>query len=152
MPNPITNLPGYHTVRDLVPDGSFLRCTELWRFTLEYYRDDCDALRRRMVLELTPDRQAPVPDIVVVIMDSPVRIRFPDSSEILGLAFENIRDRDWEDSKWRVYDYEMSGFEVYCSSIRFERRKSTEHGASRNGGPATRSADSGAGGGPPSVS
>jgi hypothetical protein len=152
MPNPITSLPGYEAVRDLIPDGSFLSCTELWRFTLEHYRDECDALQRRMILELTPDKQAPVPDRVAVIMDSPVRIRFPDSSDILGLAFEDIRERGWEDSKWRVYDYEMSGLEPYCSSIRFERRTSTEQATLPNGGPAMRPGNSGAGGGSPSVS
>jgi len=153
MANPITNLPGYEAVQDLVPDGSFLNCTELWRFALEHYRDECDVLQRRMVLELTPDKQAPVPDRVAVVMASPVRVRLPDySSEILGLAFEDIRDRGWEDSKWRVYDYEMSGFELYCSSIRFERRKSAEPAASPNGGPAEPLGSSSVGGGPPSVS
>jgi hypothetical protein len=153
-PAPISSFPGYEDVADLIPDGSFLRCTDLWRMTLEHYRDELGALNRRLVLELTSDRQTPTTERVAVIMESPVQIRLPDptSCSILGLAMEDVRERGWEETKWRVYDYEMSGLDLFCTTIRFERRKDTEPGASPNGGPGRRLGNSEAGGGPPSVS
>ena len=130
--NPITSLPGYEDVRDLIPDGLFLHCTDIWRLSLEHYRNDLDDLRRRMVLELVADIQDCGSDRVAVIMDSPSQISFPASWQILGLAFEELRSRGLEGLRWRAYDYEMSGFELYCVSIRLERRKGTEPDAGGN--------------------
>lgn len=125
-PSAIASLPGYDSVRDLIPDGLFLHCTDLWRLTLEFYRDDLYELRRRMVLELVPDVHDASADRVAVIMEVPTQISFPESWQILGLDLEDVRDRGMEGVRWRAYDYEMSGFEVYCSSIRLERRRNTE--------------------------
>jgi hypothetical protein len=150
-PRTIPGLPGYEDVRDLIPDGLFLHCTDVWRLSLEFYRDDIDGLRRRMVLELVQDVEDSSADRVAVIMEAPSQISFPDSWQILGLAFEDIRGRGMEGLRWRAYDYEMSGFEAYCSSVRLERRRSTEPGAPPNGGPASPLANSSAGSGPPSV-
>ncbi len=135
-PTAITGFPGYETVQDLIPDGLFLHCTDVWRLSLEHYSDDLGELSRRMVLELARDVQDPDADRLALIMESPAQISFPDSWQILGLDVEDVRDRGWEGLRWRVYDYEMSGFEFYCASIRFERRKSTEPCAAPNGGPA----------------
>ena len=151
-PRTIPTLPGYEDVRDLIPDGLFLHCTDIWRLSLEFYRDDIDGLRRRMVLELVRDVEDSSADCVAVIMEAPTQISFPDSWQILGLAFEDISGRGMEGLRWRAYDYEMSGFEVYCSRVRLERRTHTEPGASPNGGPAAPLDNSGVGGGPPSVS
>jgi hypothetical protein len=120
--------------------------------SLEFYRDNIDELRRRMVLELVRDVKDPSTDGVAVIMETPSQISFPDSWQILGLAFEDIRGRGMEGLRWRAYDYEMSGFEAYCSSVRLERRRSTEIGASPDGNPGMRSADSGVTEGPSTVS
>jgi hypothetical protein len=150
-PRTIPSLPGYEDVRDLIPEGMFLHCTDVWRLSLEFYRDDIDGLKRRMVLELVRDVQNSSADRVAVIMEVPTQISLPDSWQILGLDFEDIRDRGMEDVRWRAYDYEMSGFEVYCSSIRLERRRNTEPCAPPNGGPATPFDNSGAAEGPPSV-
>ena len=124
-PNIITTLPGYENVRELIPDGLFLHCTDVWRLNLEHYRGECDELRRHMVLELVPDINDCSTDRVVVVMESPTRISFPDTWQILGLDMEDIRDRGMEGIRWRVYDYEMSGFELYCGAIRLERRQDT---------------------------
>lgn len=147
----IPSLPGYENVRDLIPEGLFLHCTDIWRLSLEFYRDDIDGLRRRMVLELMRDVQDSCADRVAVIMEAPTQISFPDSWQILGLDFEDVRDRGMEGLRWRAYDYEMSGFEVYCSSIRLERRTNTEPCAAPNGGPAASFDNPGAPAGPPSV-
>lgn len=120
----ILGIPGYEEVRDLIPGGSFLHCTEIWRLALEFYRDDLEELRRRMVLELVADLQDSISDRVAVVMEAPTQIVYPDSWQILGLDFEGVADRGMEAIRWRVYDYEMSGFSVYCSSIRLERRRS----------------------------
>jgi len=122
----IINCPGYEAVQDLLPDGSFRRCTDIWRLKLEYYRDEAEELKQRMVLELTHDRLDRSADRVALIMESPAEICFPDDTQILGLDVEDIRERGLEKFCWRVYDYEMGGFELYCVSIRFERRKNTE--------------------------
>lgn len=79
-----------------------------------------------MVLELVADIRDCASDRVAAVMESPSQITFPDSWQILGLAFEDIRNRGLEGLRWRVFDYEMSGFELYCGSIRLERRKGTE--------------------------
>lgn len=123
--NTITSLPGYEDVRDLIPEGLFLHCTNVWRLSIEHYCDDQNELRRRMVLELVRDLKDGGADRVVVVMESPSKISFPDSWQILGLDIEDIRDRGMEGIRWRVYDYEMSGFELYCSAIRLERRRET---------------------------
>jgi hypothetical protein len=125
-PSTILGIPGYEDVSDLIPDGLFLQCTDIWRLSLEFYSDEIDGLKRRMVLELVRDVEDPSADRVAVIMEAPSQISFPDSWQILGLAFEDIRDRGMEGIRWRVYDYEMSGYEVLCSSVRFERRRNTE--------------------------
>ncbi len=148
----IPSLPGYEAVRDLIPEGVFLHCTDVWRLSLEFYRDEVEGLRRRMVLELMRDVHDSRADRVAVIMEGPSQISFPDAWQILGLDFEDIRDRGMEGLRWRAYDYEMSGFEVYCSSVRFERRTITEPCAPPNGGPATRLGSLGVTEGPPSVS
>lgn len=139
-PRTIPSLPGYAGVRDLLTDGTFSRCTDVWRLALEYYRDELDELRRRMVLELVFAVQNSSSDRVAVIMETPVQVSFPDSWQILGLDFEDVRDRGMEGIRWRAYDYEMSGFEVYCSSIRLERRRNTEPCSAANAGepPASR--------------
>lgn len=72
-------------------------------------------------------------------MESPAQISFPESWQILGLDFVDIRDRGMEGLYWRAYDYEMSGFEAYCSSIRFERRSNTEPDSPANGSQPIRS-------------
>ena len=130
----IPNLPGYEDVRDLIPGGTFMDCTDIWRLSLEFYRDDIEGVRRRMVLELVRDIQDSSADRVCVIMEAPSQISFPDSWQILGLDFEDIRDRGMEGLRWRAYDYEMSGFVTYCSSVRLERRTNTEHVVGGNGG------------------
>jgi hypothetical protein len=124
-PDVITSLQGYEDVQDLVPDGLFLHCTDIWRFSLEHYRDEFDELKRRLVLELARNIQNAHSDTVAIIMESPTQISFPDSWQILGLDVEDIRDRGLEGLRWRVYDYEMSGFQLYCASIRLERRKNS---------------------------
>ena len=40
----IPNLPGYEDVRDLIPGGTFMHCTDIWRLSLEFYRDDIEGL------------------------------------------------------------------------------------------------------------
>ena len=125
-PRTIPRLPGYEEVRDLIPEGSFLHYTALWRMAVEFYRDHLVELRRRMVLELVADLQDATGDRVAVILEAPTQISFPDSWQILGLDFEDIRDRGMEGISWLAYDYEESGFEVYCSSVRLERRRWTE--------------------------
>ncbi len=87
-----------------------------------------------MVLELMADVQNSNSDRVAVIMEVPTQIAFPDSWQILGLDFEDVRDRGMEGVRWRAYDYEMSGFEVYCSAVRLERRRSTEPCGAGNAG------------------
>jgi hypothetical protein len=151
-PRTIPSLPGYEDVQDLIPEGLFLHCTDVWRLSLEFYRDDMDELRRRMVLELVRDVQDSSADRVAVVMEAPAQISFPDSWQILGLDLQDIRDRGMEGLCWRAYDYEMSGFELYCSSVRLERRRRTEPSAAPNGGPAASVDNSSAPGGPPSVS
>ena len=104
------------------------------------------------MLELSPDRQNPRPgpsrcDYGVTGSDS-----VPGFPRHSWPGLRSIQERGWEDSKWRVYDYEMSGLDLFCSSIRFERRKGTEQIDPPNGGPAEPLANSGPGGGPPSVS
>jgi len=133
----ISSLPGYEDVRDLIPKGLFLHCTDIWRLSLEFYRDDIDGLRRRMVLELVRDVQDSSADRVAVIMEAPTQISFPNSWQILGLDFEDIRDRGMEGLRWRAYDYEMSGFEASCSSVRLERRTNTEPYAQPNSRPSS---------------
>jgi hypothetical protein len=105
-----------------------------------------------MVLELAPDVQDLMSDRIAVMMEGPTQIAFPNSWQILGLAFQDIRDRGMEGLAWKVYDYEMSGFKLYCSSIRFERQRRTEPAAAPNGGPAAPLDNPNAPGGPPSVS
>ncbi len=129
----IPTLPGYEDVRDLIPGGTFMRCTEIWRLSLEFYRNDIDELNRRLVMELSSDIDDPLTDRVAVIMEGPAQITFPDSWQILGLDFTDIRDHGLEDLRWRAYDYEMSGFTALCSAVRFERRSGTEQVATGNG-------------------
>lgn len=128
-PRTIPTLPGYEDVRDLIPGGTFMRCTDIWRLSLEFYRDDIEGLGRRLVLELVGDVDDPRADRVAVIMEGPSQISFPDSWQILGLDFEDVRDRGLDDLRWRAYDYETSGFAAYCSAVRLERRTHTEHAA-----------------------
>ena len=106
-----------------------MRCTDIWRLSLESYRDDVEELRRRLVMELVSDVDDPGAERVAVIMEDPAQISFPDSWQILGLDFEDIRDRGMEGLRWQAYDYEMSGFTAYCSAVRLERRTNTEQGA-----------------------
>ena len=87
-PNPIMSLPGFEDVRDLIPDGLFLHCTDIWRLSLEHYRNDLDDLRRRMVLEFVADIQDCGSDRVAVIMESPSSTSFP--MAILGLALRTF--------------------------------------------------------------
>jgi len=136
VPRTIPTLPGYDDVRDLIPGGTFIRCTEIWRLSLEFYRNDIEELERRLVMELASDIDDPIADRVAVIMEGPAQITFPDSWQILGLDFSDIRDHGLEGLRWRAYDYEMSGFTAYCSSVRLERRTNTEQVAA--GQPATR--------------
>lgn len=88
-----------------------------------------------MVLELVRDVQDSSADRVAVIMEAPTQIVFPNSWQILGLDFEDIRDRGMEGLRWRAYDYEMSGFEAFCLSVRLERRTNTEPCAPPNSHP-----------------
>jgi hypothetical protein len=134
----IASLPGYEDVRSLIPDGLFLHYTDVWRLSLEFYRNEFDELNRRMILEMVGDVRDRTADRVCLIMESPDQISFPDSWQITGLDVEDIRDRGLEDLRWRVYDYEMSGFSLYCRSIRLERRKNTEPNASPNAAPPHR--------------
>jgi hypothetical protein len=129
----IPTLPGYEDVRDLIPGGTFMRCTEIWRLSLEFYRNEIDELNRRLVMELSSDIDDPLTDRVAVILEGPAQITFPDSWQILGLDFTDIRDHGLEDLCWRAYDYEMSGFTALCSSVRFERRSGTEQVATGKG-------------------
>jgi hypothetical protein len=88
-------------------------------------------------MELASDIDDPIADRVAVIMEGPAQITFPDSWQILGLDFTDIRDHGLEGLRWRAYDYEMSGFTAYCSVVRLERRTITEQVAAEQ--PATRS-------------
>ena len=128
MPAKMTHIPGYIDVQDLIPNGSFINCTDIWRLCLEHYRDEADFLKFRFVLEMTQDRQKDSPERVAVIMEQPAQISYPDSSQILGLDFEDVTANGLEDISWRVYDYESSNLHLYCKSIRFEKRK-TEQGS-----------------------
>ena len=99
-----------------------MHCTVVWRLSLEFYHDEVKGLGRRLVLELVGDLEDFAADRVAVILEEPEQISWPDSWQILGLDFKDIRDQGWDRLRWRVYDYEMSGFAAYCSSIRLERR------------------------------
>lgn len=134
-PDAIMKLAGYEEVKDLIPDGHLLRFTDIWRLSLEFYHDESDDLRRRMVLELGCDIHDRDLDRVAMVMESPAQISFPDSWQIMGLAIEDIRDRGLEGLLWSVYDFETSGFELFCASIRFERRLNTELSAAPNSRP-----------------
>jgi hypothetical protein len=123
-----TTFPGFEQVKDLIPDGLFLHCSEMWRICVEHYRDESDDLRQRMILEMTPDIRSSSTDRVAVIMEHPTQITLPDSHQIMGLCFRDIQSRGLEEIYWHASDYESSGFEVYCKSVRFERRKHTEPG------------------------
>ncbi len=90
-PRTIPALPRYEDVRDLIPDGLFLHCTDVWRLSLEFYRDDIAGLRRRIVLGLAQDVEDSSAERVSVIMEAPSQISFPDLWQILGLALEDIR-------------------------------------------------------------
>jgi len=147
--NTITQLPGYEDVQDLIPGGVLLYCKDVWRLCFEHYRDEIDDLRRRMVLELARDVQDRASDRVAMIMEAPTQISFPDSWQIIGLDVEDIGERGWEGLRWRVYDCEMSGFELYCASIRFERRNYAQLGHASNGGLATPVGNSGVAEAPP---
>jgi hypothetical protein len=122
----IPTLHGYKDVCDLIPSGTFMSCMEIWRLSLEFYRTEIDELKRRLVMELAIDIDDPLADRVSVIMEGPAQITFPYSRQILGLDFDDIRDRGLEDLRWRAYDYEMSGFEALFCTVRFERRSGTE--------------------------
>ena len=117
------DLPGYESVADLIPDGSFLRFTDLWSLTIGYVREWDGTAERKLVLEMA-NLWAKESNLIQISISRPRQLSLGDvcnSSQITGLAFQDIRSRRWEGLNFHVYDYEMSGFEVFCKSIELSR-------------------------------
>ena len=121
MKTAVTSLKGFNDVSDIVPNGSFMKLSDVWLFSIGWFRDEAYNLRRRAILELVADREEAVLDIVRVTMLNPQEIVYEGDTQILGFDILDVSDRGLDTIRYEVYDYEMSGFSIMCSDVILSR-------------------------------
>jgi len=117
----ISNLPGYESVRDLVPDGHFLSFTHIWALGIESYVTDLNELEQRLVLDLGEDWNLDDQFLIRITMRRPGLWSIPNERQICGLDFKDIRKDGLEDLLYEVYDYDSTDFRVKCNSIELSK-------------------------------
>ena len=112
-----SDIPGYKTVQHLIPEGNFLKYTIIWAIRVEYYVTELNELSRRLVLDLGHDFDLDDKPLIRVSMLQPGQFTIPVGTQIMGLAFGDIRDRRWEGLNYEVYDFEDNCIRATCHSI-----------------------------------
>ena len=117
----LTKIEGWDAIRELIPEGDFLRFTEIWSLRLEHYLDPAGDLRRQLILELCRDVYEYGAPTVRITMDQPGKMDVCPNSQIRGLGIDDFRQEGWEHTSYHLYDYEGSDWDVYCEGIAFSR-------------------------------
>jgi hypothetical protein len=117
----VSKLPGYESVRDLIPEGHFISFSYIWALRIESYASLLGELEQRFVLDLGQDWSLDDEPLVRITMYRPSGWSVPNERQICGLDIVDIRRDGLEELNFEVYDYEMSGFKVKCHSIELSK-------------------------------
>jgi len=108
LPVDIKKIEGYSKISDLIPEGNFLRYTEVWSVTFTHFLDEVGDVKQRIVIELCEDLNGYDKLTIQIIMDEPWNINLCPNDQILGLTIEDFTLQGYEKPNLRLYDYEMS--------------------------------------------
>jgi len=112
---PLSEIPGYSEVVDIVagrPLHHFAGVVSfLYRRQAEHPHGVWPSIELVMEEQVAPHRK-------IGFRFHGVRdVQFSGWSSIVGLYFQSIKDRGWEDARFEVGDYEDGGIHLYCYEI-----------------------------------
>ena len=122
----IEKIEGYSDIENLITKYGSTRYTYIWSSSFEHFWDSSGDLKYKFIIKMARFPDGNSEETIKIIMNdccpvfaSPV-FASP-GYQIMGLAIRDRVSDQWVGSRYCVYDYEVSTFEVYCSSIRFSK-------------------------------
>ncbi len=112
----LTEVPGYAEVAEIVAGRPLHHFGGVFSFC--YRRQDVGERGETWPsIELVMEEQV-APHRKIGFRFRGVReVEFSGWGSIVGLYFQNIKDRGWEDARFEVGDYEFGGIHLYCYEI-----------------------------------
>jgi hypothetical protein len=110
---PLTQIPGYSEVAAIVAGRPLHHFGGVVSFC---YRQQTEAAVWPEI-DLVMQEQEPPHEQIGFRFRGVRDVQFSGWGSIVGLYFQNIEDRGWEDARFEVGDYEQGGIHLFCHEI-----------------------------------